>query len=316
MDKIGSGEMKLAILSLILFISMLHAQDYAGYAGSYLENSADARSIALGNALTAGTDLPYQAFFNPAGIANNPERKALFAHQFLSLDRRQSSISVTLPLPPVGGISLGWVGAGVNDIQGRDLTGAKTEILSASEDMLMLSFGIMPMQKIQIGGSVKLLQNTIPNLSGNISTNSVGFDFGVMYLVNANIKLGVVLKNVNASYQWSNDGEGDLTVVYEDKFPIQLRSGVQYKCEKILLVGDIGAYFIDGEYLDFNYRFGAEYNFKDSYFLRSGFRDDRFSFGLGLKQVQFKKIVSNYDYALVIEPVGGLSHVISYAVNF
>lgn len=308
--------MRRIILSLILLFSIVRTQEYAGYAGSYLENGTDAQSIALGNALTAGTDLHYQAFFNPAGIANNPERKALFAHQFLSLDRRQSSISVTLPLPPVGGISVGWVGAGVNDIQGRDLTGAKTEILSASEDMLMVSFGIMPMQKLQVGGSVKLLQNTIPNLSGNISTNSVGFDFGAMYQINDQINLGVVLKNLNATYQWSNDDEDDLTVVYEDKFPIQLRSGIQYKGENILVVGDIGTYFIDKEYLDFNYRFGVEYNFRDSYFLRSGFRGDRFSFGVGLKQAQFEKIVSNLNYTLVIEPVGGLSHIISYAVNF
>ena len=81
-------------------------------------------------------------------------------------------------------------------------------------------------------------------------------------------------------------------------------------------MGDIGIYFIDKEYLDFNYRIGVEYVLMENYYLRGGFRDDRLSFGIGLKQNQFKKIISNFDYALVIEPIGGLSHAISYAVIF
>ena len=305
-----------SILSLSLLISLLIAQEHAGYAGSYYENGIDARSISMGNALTAGTDLYYPAYFNPADIATNSNRKVLFGHQFLSLDRRQSIVSLTMPLPPVGGFSVGWIGSGVNNIQGRDLTGKPTDNLSASENMFIISFGIAPVQSLQIGGSVKILQNQLPNLEGTISANGVGFDFGAMYAINRDIIIALVLKNINAAYQWSNKLDADLGRVYKDKFPIQLRSGVQYSYNNIVVVGDIGAYFIDTDYLDYDYRFGAEYNLLGTYSIRSGYRSNRFSFGFGIEQKQFEKFISNIDYAFVIEPVGGLSHIISYALNF
>lgn len=135
-------------------------------------------------------------------------------------------------------------------------------------------------------------------------------------MINSKIDFALVLKNYNASYQWSNKLDGDLGRVYKDNFPMQLRSGIQYKNKSILLVSDLGAYFIGSEYLDFTYRIGAEYEYRDMYFTRIGYRSDRFSFGMGIQLEQFKKFVSNFDYALVIEPVGGLSHIISYAINF
>ena len=89
------------ILALVL-ITHIIAQDYSGYAGNYFQNGIDARSIAMGNALTAGTDLNYPGYFNPAEVASVPNKKLQITHQFLSLDRRQTVISFTAPLPPVG----------------------------------------------------------------------------------------------------------------------------------------------------------------------------------------------------------------------
>jgi len=305
-----------SIFILLILFSMIFSQNHSGYAGSYQENGPDARSISMGNALTSANDAYFPAYFNPAGVASLLKRQAVFSHQFLSFDRRQSTIGFTMPLPPVGGLSIGWIGSGVNKIQGRDLTGNKTELLSSSEDMFIVSFGINPIKYLQVGGSVKILQYQLPNLDGNIAANGVGFDIGTIFKINSKIDIAFVLKNYNASYQWSNKLDGDLGRVYKDKFPMQLSSGIQYKNKSFLLVSDLGAYFIDSEYLDFNYQFGAEYEYKDMYFIRIGYRTDRLSFGMGIQLKQFNKFVSNLDYALVIEPVGGLSHIISYAITF
>ena len=305
---------KIIILSLLL-VSLRTGQDHAGYAGNYFNNGTDARSISMGNALTAGTNSSFPAYFNPAGVVSTSNKKLLFTNQFLSLDRRQSIISFTAPLPPVGGISVGWIGSGVNDIDGRDLVGNHTDNLNASENAFLISFGIAPAKQIQLGGTVKILQNQLPNIDGNINGNGVGFDLGVIYNINTNINFALVVKDINSAYLWSNKLTDDLGRVYKDKFPIQIRSGAQYKVNSLIVVGDIGSYLIDSELLSLDYRIGTEYSF-NNYFFRVGFRNDRISFGAGLMYKQFDKFSSLIDYAVVIEPVTSLAHIISYAIIF
>lgn len=302
--------------TIIILLGNLIAQDYSGYAGSFLRAGTGARSIAMGNGLTAGSDLNYPAYFNPAGVASASNRKLLFTHQFLSLDRRQSVLSFTTPLPPVGGISVGWIGAGVNNIDGRDLSGIHTEKLSATENAFLISFGIAPIQQLKIGGTLKILQNQLPNINGNIIGKGVGFDFGVLYNFNSNLNLAFVIKDINSGYQWSNKLTDDLGRVYKDTFPLQIRIGVQYKINSIIIVGDIGSYLAESELLDLDYSLGAEYTYNNNYFLRAGYRSNRLSFGVGFKYQQFDKFTSMFDYAIVVEPVAGLTHIISYALNF
>ncbi len=303
-------------LLLLVLTSFTIAQDYSGNAGNYLQNGIDAKSIAMGNALTAGTDLNYPAYFNPAGVASVSNKKLLFTHQFLSLDRRQSVISFTTPLPPIGGISVGWIGAGVNDIDGRDLSGRHTEKLNASENAFLISFGLAPVKQLQFGGTVKIMQNQLPNVDSTIVGKGVGFDFGVAYNFNDNLNFAFVIKNIRSGYQWSNKLTDDLGRVYKDKFPIQIRTGVQYRMKSMVIVGDVGSHITDNKILDFDYKIGAEYTYKNNYHFRTGFRNDRISFGVGFKYLQFDKFTSLIDFATVVEPVAGLTHIISYAVIF
>jgi len=303
-------------LYLILLLTILFSQDHSGYAGNYLENGINARAIALGNAFTSGTETQFPAYYNPASTATVSTKRLQFSHQFLTLDRRQSAIGVALPLPPIGGISMGWVGSGVSNIQSRDLAGNKGDLLSASEDMFLVSFGISPSDRVLIGGSVKLLNNKLPNLSGNISGTGIGFDFGAIVKLRSNFNIGLVLKNVNASYSWSNEIDENLNRNYEDKFPMQLRTGIEYICSNFVILSDYGAYFIGSEYLDSNIRIGLEYILQQNYFIRGGYRDSKFSFGIGIKQKQFMESLAFIDYAIVIENFGGITHIISYAINF
>ena len=78
----------------------------------------------------------------------------------------------------------------------------------------------------------------------------------------------------------------------------------------------MGSYLADNELLGLDYRIGTEYAFNNNYFFRAGYRNNRSTFGVGLKNYQFDKFTSLIDYALVIEPVASLTHVISYAINF
>ncbi len=305
---------KIITVSIILFAIVL-GQGYAGFAGNFFQNGIDARSIAMGNALTAGSDAIFPAFFNPAGVSAVSSRKMLFSHQFLSLDRYQSVISFTTPLPPVAGISIGWIGAGVKNIDGRSIEGIHTDILSASENAFLITFGIGLLSNLHIGSTVKILQNQLPNNDGNLTGKGVGFDFGMLYDFNAHGKLALVVRNINSGYQWSNKLTDDYARNYKDEFPAQLIAGAQYKVNSVILVGEIGYYVSNDNFLGWGYRAGAEYNF-DDYFFRIGYRNDRVAIGGGLKFRQFDKYISFIDYALVFEPATDLTHVISYAINF
>ena len=316
MGKISGGQIMRLVLVMLILMSWILGQNYSGYAGSFVGNGSSARAIALGNALTAGSNLYYPAYYNPAGIANTTKKKILFAHQFLTFDRRQSTLGATLPLPPIGGFSLGWIGSGVTNIQGRNLTGDKTEVLSAAEDLFAISFGIMPFQKLQIGATLKILKNRLPNINGEITGSGVGFDLGILYSINNSLILATVVKNLNAGYQWSNEIDKNLNRTYQDKFPIQLFTGFEFQKYNFLLVSDIGIYFVENDYLDSALRVGIEYALAEDYFVRGGYFANHFAFGVGLELEQFNQIESNIDYAIVIERIGGLSHAISYAVNF
>ena len=73
--------LKKIIIVFIIIITILIGKDYAGFAGNYFRNGVDARSIAMGNALAAGKNSQFPAFFNPAGISALSDRKLLFSHQ-------------------------------------------------------------------------------------------------------------------------------------------------------------------------------------------------------------------------------------------
>jgi hypothetical protein len=93
-------------------------------------------------------------------------------------------------------------------------------------------------------------------------------------------------------------------------------TGVQYKISSLIIVGDVGSYLADNKLLGSDYRIGIEYTYSNNYFFRAGYRNNRLAFGVGFKYHQFDKFTSLFDYALVIEPVASLTHVISYAINF
>ena len=128
-------------------------------------------------------------------------------------------------LPPVGGISIGWIGSGVNNIDGRDLSGRHTDDLNASENIFLINFGIEPIPKLTVGGTVKILQNQLPKADSSITGTGVGFDFGTIFTVNNSLNLGFTVKNINSAYQWSNKLGDDLGRIYKDKFPLQARLG-------------------------------------------------------------------------------------------
>lgn len=110
-----------------LSLSLAMAGDIGGYAGGFLRLGTTARSTALGGGLTATVDPGWAAFHNPAALVFLENRHVSMFHHFLPLDRDLISATAASALPPTGGIGLGVLRAGVDNIDGRDGSGHQTD---------------------------------------------------------------------------------------------------------------------------------------------------------------------------------------------
>ncbi|MCF7885203.1 MAG: hypothetical protein K9M80_01805, partial [Candidatus Marinimicrobia bacterium] len=155
--------MKKYIVSLILFsmIFTLYGSEKGGYPGSYLDMGVNAASLSMGRAGVAIPEKGAPMYNNPAGIAFTKNRAAEFDYFFLNLDRDLHYTGISTPIPPTAGMGFAWIHAGVDNIQGRDGTGRKTEQYATGENAFMLSFANSFLPRLALGVSIKLLQHNM-----------------------------------------------------------------------------------------------------------------------------------------------------------
>ncbi len=297
------------VLSIIFFlVSGLFANDMeytGGYAGSFLRMGLGARNQALGNVGVALNNSSADFYYNPALIALNKKKSVTTGYSFLSLDRKFNFLGITLPLPPTAAVSINWIHAGTDEIQGRSFSGYPDEIYSTGEDAVMIAFGNKLSEKLAIGISLKYLHHSLLEISGN----GMGFDFGIFYQAMENLSIGAQYKDLNSSYNWKTteifEQEGGN---YLEKFPTVLKFGAVYGLNDFLFVVDI----VNFEGKNY-YHGGMEYNYQNLGILRIGYDHNSFTFGCGLIYDFMWKTKTQLDYAFVQEKYGeGHSHVFTW----
>jgi hypothetical protein len=303
-----------AVLSIV-FLSTIYAEGIGGLAGSFLKMGTSARGIAMGNALTAEWGPEPVTYYNPAGIGSVNRLSFKATNQFLVLDRKHSVIGLAVKVPPAAGVGILWIHAGVDDIDGRDTDGRHTEKYSANEDAIFISFAQKFAEKISVGLTLKILQQQLPTGANMLQGSGIGFDFGLLYLLNQELSFGLVAKNIKTGYQWSNKTYASQEHVYEDRFPTTVLTGASYYWKSWQFVGDLGFNIFENEIVDSELRLGVEYLYNKNLFIRAGFQDTNPSLGLGFKHSLFGEDDSSINYAIVIENVTFPTHVISYALR-
>lgn len=285
---------------------MANDTEYSGgWAGAFLRMGLSATNMGMGNAGVAMTGSNGGFYYNPALLPFGEDISMVTGYNFLSLDRKFNYLGFSIPLPPTAFVSVNWIHAGVDDIQGRTSSGIPDQKYSTGEDAVMLSFGNKLSDKLSIGLSVKYIRNSMLDVSGT----GVGFDAGVFYKILDNLAIGAQVKDINASYNWKTtslfEEEGGN---YIEKFPTVFRGGLMYEIESFRIVADIVN--IDTE----NYfHGGVEYNYQDVGSLRLGYDYNSFTFGCGLNYDFMWKTKTELDYAFVQEKFGeGSSHVFTW----
>ena len=307
---------KIIFLGFVFLLSFGFSENYARFSGSFLRMGTSARSIAMGSAFTAEMDYGFAAYHNPAWTAFQTEKQVGFNYQNLSLDRRLATSSFSAPLPPTAGIGVAWLSAGVTEIQGRNSTGEKTAIMRTSEDAFIVTFSQRIKPWLAVGANFKILRNQLPSNEENLQGSGLGFDIGLLIKPGEGKTIGLMIQDMSASYQWKTGDVYDEGRPYKDSFPTLYRIGTSFNMPNILVVADIGFITDHESFMDVLPRAGIEYNLYESFYLRSGYGNNRISIGMGMDYTLFKSQDSRLDYAFSLEAAGQMGFILSYAFIF
>lgn len=295
-----------------------------------------ARSTALGGANLAniyGIDAMY---WNPAGVVGTPQRaEAMFSHLQWIGDINVNYVAAMVNIGNLGAMGLNIKALDFGDIvettvENPDGTGS---VFSPNYLTVGLNYSRMMTDRIHFGVNMKIISEKILATSAS----GIGFDFGLQY-VNSSVglKLAVVLTNFGTDMKFSGSDletrvilpdtesgstESSVSVpVASFDLPSQLKFGVSYDLSVTNdnMVTFMGS-FVNNSYAFDQYVVGAEYNFRDLFFLRGAYAtayregldtaSDAFvsvnedfifgpSFGAGFKFNIGSNMTLNVDYAL------------------
>lgn len=305
-------------------------------AGAFSRIGFGPRGIAMGNSLSAVKEGDLVSYYNPAVSVFQNGNVFQSGYSFLSLDRKLNFISFTRRFDfyskkdsatenrkprTSAGVCVGLINSGVSNIDERDNQGFKKGTLSTSENQFYVGLSIKFSEKVAAGFSTKFYYY---KLYQDITSTSLGFDFGILYSYTKDMTFSFVLSDLNSKYKWDSsplyDIDGALT---ENKFPTGKKVGLSYKLDEYDVLTTAEFYFdnfgtkilkIGGEYsplTDLFFRAGF-----DNYQLNNGDEPIRPSFGIGYSSA-ISSVVVGFDYAFMYEPYSAQDrHIIGARINF
>jgi hypothetical protein len=319
------------IFACCIFLSMLTPLLYGGtnggMAGAFGRMGAGARAKSLGDAYTGFADGPWAIYYNPGALPFMEKREFSSAISIMALDRSLQFLSFATPLHPKtktvradAGLGIGWLHAGVGDIDSRGFDGEPLDMMSQSSNLFFFSFANRFHPRIGVGITAKVAYETFGRIGeGNTSINGSGFglDFGVHSRPIDNLYVGAQVKDVALKTTWNTTGYWEQGTTKADKWPVQYRFGAAYRPLNGLLVsGDLEG----SSEKDWRPHIGAEFmerlTAQQTFALRAGLNNEDIAFGFGL-YFAFWRVVSKVDFAYVIEAVAPKdSQVLSWSVEF
>lgn len=322
----------LAASLTLLLLYPVAAWAQGGYAGAFLRLGVGAETVALGEALTAATDQGYALTFNPAGLTRLQKRQLRASYALLSLDRKLSYLGFATsvgPSPeeshgeagsekPRAGIGLGWVHAGVDNIDGRDFDGRRTGTLSNSENAFYFGFAMQPHRLVSVGLAGKILYNRFPGVTetnGTLTARGFGVDVGILVGPFQGLTLGLAVHDINSRYTWNTEHVWEHGTSTVDRFPKSWRLGCAYRfpSANLLLLAQVQ----DSDKGDLFGQLGAEWEAVPGVRFRAGLRGTSPSFGVGfVRPFLGRQFAINYAAFSANSAAPRLDHWLGWAVEF
>lgn len=306
-------------MSLLLPISLLATGGLSKFSGTdglaVMQIEVNSRVNGLGGAYCAAAEDLSGLSSNPAGISFLTRKEIIFVHYDWLEDTSIEYLAYGQPF------LLGVIGGSITYLHvppfiNYNQYGYSIGKISFKNTIYNLAYA-QRIGKITVGGQIKFASLFI----NDFSANSFAIDVGAQYFLK-----DIHLKIYKNFYLDLNDCKVGMTLqniatkAYGDIVPIKWKMGFYYPILKNLyLTLDLNkilyhwASFID---LDYRFNVGAEYNFRNLVFVRSGFKLgydlNFFTIGVGVRY-RFGGFETTVDY--VYEPYHYLGNINNVSIN-
>ncbi|GEM_PF-4735290 len=307
----------LSLIILILICFSINIAQKKSSAADFLKIGQGARLVGLSEAYTGLSDDANALRGNIAGLANIRFVDIQLTHCDWFDAINSEVLNVTIPLPLLTlGVS-GQVLYYAGDVAIYDDWGVAVGAVKAQDMAYKLAAG-MPLPKKgnikwNIGTGISVVNRTVDDVHATM----VATEFGVLahidtrpvavgkydYLFKDGIQIGLIGNNLGTSLD-------------EYNMPMGVKFGISSLIHKGLIISiDLNKALSSR----FGVLLGLEYNYKNTIFLRGGYRfmnvTDSFTLGAGFRQQMNSTIKLNLDYALDPHGPFGWTHHITLGIS-
>jgi hypothetical protein len=247
---------------------------------------ADARSSALSGTLNSSITGVEAINWNPAGVGRLVGTEAMFSRYDYIADIKMSFAGVAVNFGGTGTFGFSVRAMDFGDIPVTTVTQPEGtgSTFSPNYAVFGLTYSNRLTERISGGVNIKYVTEKITRSSAT----GMAFDLGIQYHSTTGITLGVVLRNLGPSMNYTGDDMEYYTPVPVQEpgsvsRPLRL-SGAEYELPSTLEIGigyefafteqhtlGISANFQNSNFGSDEYRFGAEYAWNDIIFFRGGY---------------------------------------------
>ncbi len=299
-----------------------------------------ARDLALGGSTLATTSGVEAIYWNPAGLARATQgTQAIFSHMNYIADIGVDYIALSTNFEGFGslGFSLKSLSFGDIPVTTEDVPDGTGETFSPTYVTVGLTYSLLVTDRISVG----LTSNLISERIDRVSASGVAFNVGVQYSSFASVdglSIGVAVKNIGPSMTFEGPGllrQAEVIDVLRpasfysieaasDELPSTIELGITYA----IAMEDMNTLSFSGVFQNQNlsddeYKFGAEYGFHNTLFVRAGYtlaqESSLYMYGLTVGagiNYKFSDLAVTFDYAFRDVDFLGANHIFSIGLGF
>jgi len=271
----------------------------------FLKLNKGSRALGMGNAYTALSSDLNGIYFNPSGIGFLNYSSIMFFHSNWIEDISIENFAFSFPYNKFnfsGGINYLHMPM-IDKYEIDPLTGSPIESgqFSANNFVFQMGLAYRFNWNLALGFQLKFFQDNIDNYSAS----GFAFDVGLLYKLPIDyFRLGFAIQNIGQPVRYDKRDE---------KLPQTFRAGIAYQLPYHTITFSLDA--VKTRYTKTKLYFGAEFEFLNSFFLRSGVNWDNpvesnYYLGLGFK------ILDNYEINYAFLPMGILGNTHHFEFTF